>query len=60
MLPAGTYDIEVQLTDGTPVAALSPGSTTIPAAKSIVVYAVGWPPTAPSRSGWCSRCSTSR
>jgi len=41
VLPAGTYDIQVQLTDGTPVAALSPGSTTIPAARSIVVYAVG-------------------
>ncbi|HEY6533006.1 MAG TPA: DUF4397 domain-containing protein [Acidimicrobiales bacterium] len=41
VLPAGTYDIQVQLTDGTPIAALSPGSTVIPAGNAIVVYAVG-------------------
>jgi len=41
VLPAGTYTIEVQLTDGTPLPALSPGSTDIPAAKNVIVYAVG-------------------
>jgi hypothetical protein len=41
VLPAGTYDIQVQLTDGTPVEALSPGSVTIPAAKNVIVYATG-------------------
>jgi hypothetical protein len=41
VLPAGTYDITVQLTDGTPLPALSPGSVTIPAAKNVIVYATG-------------------
>ena len=41
ILPAGTYDVEVQLTDGTPLPALSPGSVTIPAAKNVIVYATG-------------------
>ena len=41
VLPAGTYDIQVQLTDGTPLPALSPGSVTIPAAKNVIVYATG-------------------
>jgi hypothetical protein len=41
VLPAGTYDIQVQLTDGTPIAALSPGTVDIPAARNVIVYAVG-------------------
>lgn len=41
VLPAGTYDITVELTDGTPLAALSPGSVAIPAAKNVIVYATG-------------------
>jgi len=41
VLPAGTYDVEVQLTDGTPLPALSPGKVTIPAAKNVIVYATG-------------------
>ena len=41
VLPAGTYTVEVQLTDGTPLPALSPGSVTIPAAKNVIVYATG-------------------
>jgi hypothetical protein len=41
VLPAGTYDIQVQLTDGTPLPALSPGSVTIPAAANVIVYATG-------------------
>lgn len=41
VLPAGTYDVQVQLTDGTPLPALSPGSVTIPAAKNVIVYATG-------------------
>ncbi len=41
VLPAGTYDVEVQLTDGTPLPALSPGSVDIPAGKNVIVYAVG-------------------
>jgi len=41
VLPAGTYTIEVQLTDGTPLPALSPGSVTIPAGKNVIVYATG-------------------
>lgn len=41
VLPAGTYDVTVQLTDGTPLPALSPGSVTIPAAKNVIVYATG-------------------
>jgi hypothetical protein len=41
VLPAGTYDVQVQLTDGTPLPALSPGSTDIPAAKNVIVYAIG-------------------
>jgi hypothetical protein len=42
VLPAGTYDIQVQLLDGTPVAALSPGSVTLPLAQNgLIVYATG-------------------
>lgn len=41
VLPAGTYDVQVQLTDGTPLPALSPGSVAIPAAKNVIVYATG-------------------
>jgi hypothetical protein len=41
VLPAGTYDVQVQLTDGTPLSALSPGSVDIPAGKDVIVYAVG-------------------
>ncbi len=41
VLPAGTYDVQVQLTDGTPLPALSPGSVTIPAAKNVIVHATG-------------------
>jgi hypothetical protein len=41
VLPAGTYTVEVQLTDGTPLPALSPGSVAIPAAKNVIVYATG-------------------
>ena len=41
VLPAGTYTVEVQLTDGTPLPALSPGSVTIPAGKNVIVYATG-------------------
>jgi hypothetical protein len=41
VLPASTYDVAVQLTDGTPLPALSPGSVDIPAAKNVIVYAVG-------------------
>ena len=34
-------NVTVQLTDGTPLPALSPGSVTIPAAKNVIVYATG-------------------
>ena len=56
MLPAGTYDIQVQLTDGTPLPALSPGSVAIPAAKNVIVYATGSASERrPSRWAWSSR-----
>jgi hypothetical protein len=41
VLPAGNYDIQVRLTDGTPVPALSPGTVDITAGRNVVVYAVG-------------------
>lgn len=41
VIPAGEHTIEVRLTDGTPLPALSPGAVTIPAAKNVIVYAVG-------------------
>jgi len=41
VLPAGAYDVRVQLTDGTPLPALSPGAVTVPAAKNVIVYATG-------------------
>jgi hypothetical protein len=41
VLPAGTYDVQVQLTDGTPLPALSPGSVTIPSGVNVIVYATG-------------------
>lgn len=41
-LPAGTYDFQVQLTDGTPLPSLSPGSVTLPGAQNgLTVYATG-------------------
>jgi hypothetical protein len=41
VLPTGTYDVQVQLTDGTPLPALSPGSVDIPAGVNTIVYATG-------------------
>jgi len=41
VLPAGTYEVTVQLTDGTALPALSPGSVTIPAGKNVIIYATG-------------------
>ena len=42
VLPAGTYDVQVQLTaTAPPLPALSPGSVAIPAAKNVIVYATG-------------------
>ena len=41
VLPAGTYDIQVQLTDGTPLPALSPGDVDIPAGVNTIAYATG-------------------
>ncbi len=41
VLPAGDYTVTVELTDGTPLPALSPGAVSIPAAKNVIVYAVG-------------------
>lgn len=41
VVPAGTYDIQVQLTDGAPLPTLSPGSTSLPAGKNVIVTAIG-------------------